>query len=514
MVGACGGGSDAQGNLDARDLDSELATDDTGPRVTGDFLGIETSTDSPLPPEPVFWSLEATKTVDDLVFAKVNGENFFALGFDTGGGPVYDGVTGPNQCDKATGEGYLDIQVQKNQLAHESGANLAYVWGFGDKAESLLAFEPQFYGSYRHDWGTAIAIEKDVIPVFYNAFGESDFDTDPEVEIPKMKAAFEEWKNRAGVYSKDNLPLLPSFEELPWMAWHPTSRMIGNPGNGFEQHTPELATEFAQTTNMMIGDHYSYVVNRFDWNDPGEAIMALATWQVGDKGEGYDDWLAWDDPDHQAWFTAGWDLANSLVNKRTSGSLVWMWLQGYSFGKSVDGTLCEKGISDHYAVGPFPTRQYLRKEITSVIAAGATGFIFFGWGMALMWEAEEMASFYKALSMPEVYEPALTSPRLDLGYDTRHVGKLGYDGQGRVHAIVKWDEKGKHAFVIAANPGGRATEVTLKFPWSLAKVERLNWDTPGFEPAEDVAILNTEISWTMPLDEGEILRITPLYKDQ
>gem|GEM_PF-5094003 len=39
-----------------------------------------------------------------------------------------------------------------------------------------------------------------------------------------------------------------------------------------------------------------------------------------------------------------------------------------------------------------------------------------------------------------------------------------------------------------------------------------NWDNPGFESAPDIKVRNTTISWTMPKDEGEILRITPLFQ--
>jgi hypothetical protein len=464
--------------------------------------------------EPVYWSAAATRVVDDLVFVYVDGKPFFSLGFDVQSSPIYDGVAGPKECDPATGKGYVDYQVEKSQSAAAAGANLAFVWGYGNKAESIVATSPGLHGTFHSGWGTTPTPEHDIVPVFYNGFGEEDMDSDPAEKVPEMKAAFEEWKSRTGRFSPAAMPNLPPYEDLPWMAWHPTSRMIADPtlDKLWEMHTEEVATAFARTTNMMIGDFYTYRVNRFDPDDPMEAIMAAATGQIGPKGEGYDDWLASDDPPHRPFFSAAWDLTNSLIEKRTEGSVVWLWIQGFAPGDSVNQCMCEGGSCDQCCLGPFPPRRYLRKEISSVIAAGGTGTIFFGWFAARWPEVEEMNSVFRALSHPEVYEPVLTSPRLDLGVDTRHLGEPGHDGQGRAHAMVKWHEPSRKAFVVFANPGAQATTVELPFPWSIAKVERLDWDAPVFVGAPEVELKGTTLATTIPIDEGVIYRVTPLEK--
>lgn len=147
-----------------------------------------------------------------------------------------------------------------------------------------------------------------------------------------------------------------------------------------------------------------------------------------------------------------------------------------------------------------------------MIAAGGTGIIFFGWFYALWSDVEELNSFFRALSHPDVYEPVLTSPRLDLGVDTRYLGELGHDGRGRAHAMVKWHEASRKAFVVFANPGARATAVELPFPWSIARVERLDWDAPAFVDAPEVTLQQTSLVTTIPQDEGVIYRITPLER--
>jgi len=117
-----------------------------------------------------------------------------------------------------------------------------------------------------------------------------------------------------------------------------------------------------------------------------------------------------------------------------------------------------------------------------------------------------MLAILRALSFEEVYEPALTSPRLDVGRDTRFLG----DG-GRVHAIVKWHAASRRAFIAGANPGPYRTAFEVEFPWSVARVERLHWTVPSFLDEPEVEIRDRVVSWTAPEDEGFILRITPLF---
>jgi uncharacterized protein YajQ (UPF0234 family) len=114
---------------------------------------------------------------------------------------------------------------------------------------------------------------------------------------------------------------------------------------------------------------------------------------------------------------------------------------------------------------------------------------------------------------------------LDLGVDTQFLGEAGHDGKGRVHAIVKWHEATKTAYVIGANPGARATPFSLEFPWTIAKAELLDWGQPApgedkkdqvvapkFAASADVGVYDRTLFYTAPIDEGFILRITPLVK--
>jgi hypothetical protein len=70
--------------------------------------------------------------------------------------------------------GYLDIQVEKNQKAAAAGANFAYVWSYGKYKDTIVAVTPQFKGIYYAGWTAYIPLEKDVIPIIFNAFGEDD----------------------------------------------------------------------------------------------------------------------------------------------------------------------------------------------------------------------------------------------------------------------------------------------------------------------------------------------------
>lgn len=463
------------------------------------------------PPDPTFWSAELTKVTDDVKFIHYDGKPFFSLGLHLGTGLVYDGVTGPGQCDKDTMTGYLDINTEKHKKAHEAGANFVYLWGFSEAKAKLVDVSPQFKANFAGEYTKIVPAEKDVIPIFYNGHGESDMEGYKPEKIQAMKDDFAAFMARTGKYTLENMPNLPPVEQVGHMAWHPTFRMIGNETGEGDMLSYQQVTEFAQTTNFMIGDAYTYVENRFDLNIPAEAIMAAINGQIGDKGEGYDDWVAIDDPLHAHMFSTGFDLAHSIRSRSLPETVIWMWVQGYSFGNSIAKDECEgETQNSSWATGGFPHLDYMRKEICGMVAAGATGFIFFGFPDTRMEEAEVMFQVFKAMSHPDVYEPALLSPRLDLGTDTLFLGEIGHQGTPRAHAIVKWHEATKTAYVIASNPGGKATEIEIPFPWTLAKAEALNWETPGFETDPALVIKDKVLHYTMPIDSGVILRITPM----
>jgi hypothetical protein len=496
------------------DVTADIAADiagDTTPDITPD-----TTTDTTVP--PTYWTAEATQTLDDLNFVQVDGKPVFAIGFDTNGGLIYDGVTDPAECDAATMKGWLDLNVEKNQLAAAAGANFAYVWGYDGKDETLVDVDPPFYGIFQGNYGATPDPEKDVIPIIYNAFGEEDMDDRTEANAQRMHGEFEAFAARTGKYSTDAIPNLPAYEELPWFSWHPTSRMRGNGTNTTENLTTERATMFAQTTNMMIGDFYTYTTNRFDLSTEQGQWDAIIYRQIGDIDEGYDYWLSIDEEAHRDHFSSGWDLAHSLVMKRNADAVVWMWLQGYAFTYGINKSLCESGASDAGKKGDFPPDRYIRKDITSVIAAGATGIIFFGFHMVLMPETEILLKYFRALSDAAIYEPALTSPRLKLDADTTNIGEsiagdlpVPVDGlQGAAHAIVKWHEATKTAYIIASNPGPRATTITLTFPWTLADASLYDWYNPEFKADAGIAISDRTITYTIPLDDGVIIKVTPL----
>lgn len=228
--------------------------------------------------------------------------------------------------------------------------------------------------------------------------------------------------------------------------------------------------------------------------------------QIGPENECYEDWLARDDPAHRGYFSAAWDLARSLRQKANPDSVVWMWIQGHAFDDDIGQQVCWEGYSSHWAKGPFPTQRYLRKEILSSVVAGATGFILFGYGYGKPTVAELARIPIRALAMPEVYGPALLSPRLDLGVDLSHVGE-----GGRAHLMAKWDAATQRAFLIGANPGALPTEVEIEFPWTVAKIEVLDWFTPQFVDATDVVVADRVVRFTAPVDDGFIYRVTPLF---
>jgi len=479
-------------------------TSDLGPGDGGGDVAVEST----------FWSPEATKVIDDLQFVKVEGKPFFALGLHVSTGSVYDGVTGPGECDKKAGKGYLDINIDKTHEAAGHGANFAFLWGYDDETQVLLGVEPRFKGRFHHQYGKVFAADDDVVPILLNEHGEVDLDGFDPAKVVEMEAEFADFMARTGKYSTDNMPNLPPVEQVGHMAWHPTFRMIGEGDGKGEMLTAEQATALAKTMNMMIGDTYTYVENRFDWNDPAGAIMAAGTGQKGDIGEGYDDWLAADDPDHQSMFDSGFKLADSLRTKGNPEAVVWMWLQGYSFGDSIKKSECEGKPDDSWATGGFPPLTYLVKEACSMIAAGSTGFIFFGFSYIRKEQAEVIYTFLRAFSAEDVYEPVLLSPRLDVGVDTLFLGEEGYDGKGRVHAIVKWHEASRTAFIVGANPGARETLAEFPFPWSIAKAELLDWETAAFEPSTALTSTDKVVSYTFPVDSGAIIRVLPLVEPE
>jgi len=460
--------------------------------------------------EPVYWTAGATKTIEFDNFVTVGRKEFFGIGMHASPGKSYDGVTGPGECDRDTGRGYVDINIGKTRAGAAAGANFVYLWGYNERTTEILDVTPRFHGIFHRNYGTSPAPEDDVVPIIYNAFGESDMDGYSEERIAEMSSEFGEFITRSGKYSIESMPNLPPIEQVGHMSWHPTFRMRGG-GDGKGEVLPDWqVAEFAKTTNMMIGDAYAYVSNRWDTNDPDEALTAIITGQIGDIGEGYDHWIETDDEAHRSYFDSGFTLAESLVRNRNPDAVVWMWLQGYAFGNSIKEAECEGEYSDSWAAGTLPPLDYLIKETLSVIAAGATGIVFFGYPSTSGPEAEIMHTIFRGLSFPEVYEPALLSPRLDMGVNTTFMGEEGYDGRGRAHLAVKWDEAGRQAFIIGANPGARATTVELEFPWSVAKVELLDWNVPRFRPTERVEVRNRKLLWTFDRDEGMLMRVTPL----
>jgi len=467
--------------------------------------------------EPVFWTADATVVVHDLDFISVEGKPFFAIGFDTHSGLVWDGVAGFGECDRETGAGYLDINVEKTHAAAAAGANFTYVWSYGPHKNDLVATTPRLYGIFHSQWSVDPPEDRDVIPIVLNAFGEEDVATFDPAKVETMKTAFQQFMNREGPYSLDVIPNLPAVGQVGHMAWHPTWRIIGRdePEPDSEEPPSEMLTHqqavaIIQTTNMSIADNYTYVENRFDWNEPVEAFMAAGTGQKGEKGEDYEYWLDIDCPDHRSNFVSNWQMMESLQQKKLPQAVNWIWLQGYGFSTSIAEKTCEGKPSDYWATGKFPSEAYLRKEITAAIAAYSTGFVFFGFFKNLWPETDRMLKIMRALSLPEVYDGALVSPRLDLGYDTSYMGEEGYDGRGRAHVMVKWHEASKTAYLVISNPGARATTVDIEFPWSLESAQILDWDTPAFGDSPDLQILNRVLRYTVPRDDGVILKVSPL----
>ena len=503
--------SDAGGDdTDAPDASPDSAADDVGSDTGPDAEttpDTDTDTDAQVdtepPPDPVYWSDELTEVLDDIDWVYgPEGEQIFALGLSTGHGGAWDGVSGPNECDRETGVGFVGDARDMGREASAAGANFFYIWSYRDTWTDFSDFPTRPYGRFHAGWGVDRPREQDVIPVIYNGFGERDMGEEGREErVAEMEAGFADWAAREGQFSPENMPNLPPYDELPWMSWHPTWRMTsGAETEGQEGLTDAMAERFAQATNMMIGDSYTYVVNRF------ESILNEFTGQRGEVDEGYEDWLDWDDPDHHSYFTAAWDIVYRTRRWAREGTVSWQWMQGYGFDTTIGREMCEDGNSDAWAKGPFPSWAYLRKEITSTIVAGGTGIIFFGYMKNLPEDRDVMNRIFRSLSSEEVYGPALLSPRLALEEDVLFTGE-----DGRAHVIAKWDEASQTAYLIIANPGAHVTEVAIEFPWSLRSAELLDWSETVFADDEIVTTRHRTVHVAMPRDDGAIVRVHPLF---
>ena len=501
LVACSGDGTSSPDTLPADTGDSSSFT----PEVPPDNVAVDDS----VPFEPTPFDPAATVVLDDLRFIEVDGERFFALGLHASPGLTYDGVTGPGECDKDAGIGYLDINIDKTHAAAAAGANFVYLWGYKDETPEMIDVTPRFKGIFHGGYGQTLPAEDDVLPILFNRFGEVDLDGYSDEKVAEMEEEFDQFIHRTGPYSIENMPTLPPVEQVGHMAWHPTWRMIGSESGAGEMLSDAEADALAQAVNMMIGDTYTYIENRFDLSDPLGAIMVAGVGQMGDIGEGYDEWLANDDPDHRGNFDSGFRLANSLRQRGMPEAVVWMWIQGYAFGSSIKHSECVGKADDSWATGGFPPLRYMVKEACGMIAGGATGFIFFGFPGIQLDEAGIINTFLRAFSSEEVYGPALLGPRLDLGIDTLFMGEEGYDGRGRVHAIVKWDEASKTAFIIGANPGARETLAEFPFPWTIAGAELLDWETATFEASDAITLDDRILRFTFPVDAGEIIRVHP-----
>ncbi len=216
--------------------------------------------------EPIYYSKDKIKMKNELVFLRAKDrstdeiKNFFAIGYDSHSYGPWDGVSGENQCYKdSTGKayGYYDNAEELNLLAAQCGANFVYVWS----GEDRLSTTPKLYGRWLEQYNSMNEIEWKSIPIIYNGV---DMVSNREKSISELREKFMKFKLRVGEYSLKSPPKLPSYEIMPWFAWHPTWRIKGTGTERGEMTTSEEADAFAQSTTMMIGDSYTYVENRFD----------------------------------------------------------------------------------------------------------------------------------------------------------------------------------------------------------------------------------------------------------
>jgi len=500
VLAACEAGRDA-GDVRGPEVSAEATIEANAPDTP--------ASDDAAPPAPTYWTEAATAPLvkDDLAFATWQGARIFALGFDAKKGPIYDGLT-LEGCDEDTGVGYHDDVLLRYDRALEAGANFTFVWGYPgsdwEYYDAWLDRVSMMYGKWYDGYGLDRPAGRDVMPIVYNEWGESDFDNpDLPGTIAEHQATFEEWKTRTGKFSPQVRPNLPPYAELPWIGWHPTWRSKGGGDGTGEVLTDAQARGLINAANFAFGDNYTYVTNRFP------SVLNPITGQVGEAGEGYDDWLAVAEPAEDSKFTGAWDVMYAVERFAEHPMLRWMWIQGYSFGYSLAHGLCQDGSDDSWATGWYPSLPYLRKEVASSIAAGATGIVYFGYMGAHPVDREKADVIFRALSHPDVYEPALLSPRLEIAPKEQLL--LAGEG-GRVHAIVKWHAATRTAFVIGANPGPWETRVGFTFPWSLEKAEVLMWGSGRFVPSPRLTVDDRTLTFVAPMDEGFILRVTPLVQ--
>jgi hypothetical protein len=503
LLAACGSNASPACPEVGQDVTAEVeAAQEPGPEVLVEEVALEAEASGPTP-----WSAAATDPliVDDIPYATWKGQRVFALGFDAKKGPTYDGFA-TEGCDQDALVGYVDDVLRRYDLAIQAGANFTFIWGYPGSDwvyhDEWLDRVSMLYGKWYDGWSVDRPPERDVMPIVHNEWGESDFDNeDIEGTIAEHLATFEEWKARTGRFSPEARPNLPPYEELPWIGWHPTWRSRGGGDGTGEVLTDAQAEGLINSANFGFGDNYTYVTNRH----PSQ--FNPVTGQQGEKGEGYDDWLAVADPEHASSFQAAWEVAWAVKRFARHPMLRWMWIQGYSFGYSLAAGLCDDGLDDSWATGWFPSLPYLRKEAASAIAAGATGIVYFGYLGAHPMDRDKANVIFSALSHPDVYGPALLSPRLAIAPEE----DLAFAGEGgRVHAIVKWDAASGRAFVIGANPGPWQTVARFTFPWSLEKAEVLMWGSGRFVESPRLAIEDRTLVLTAPMDEGFLVRVTPL----
>jgi hypothetical protein len=465
------------------------------------------------PVAPTYWTAAATNAVDDQQFITYKGQRIFALGIHPSTSGAWDGLAGPGECVCEPDDGNPDTPLPgctgktndglySVHQAHAEGANFVYNWGYVRDRE-YLNVDPGFLGVWHWSYGDLEDVYgpgSEPVPAVVCEHGETTLGGFRQSALDGLKADFEDFKARRGRWSRENAPRLPPYDELPWFGWHPTHHVKGGGDGSDDRFTDAEAEAFAKATNFMIADTYSYVCNR--WDD----IMAIIMGQHGPRGECYDDWLARDDPLHREYFSASWDVAHSLRRKANPDAVIWMWMQGHGFDDDIGGGACHNGESNLWAMGPFPSLRYLRKEMMSSIVAGSTGLIFFGYGYNRQPQAAKVRSLIRALAWDEVMGPALLSPRLDVAEDLTFAGE-----GGRAHLMLKWDEESRTAYVLGANPGAHTTPFEVTFPWSLAKVEILDWWTPSWLDQHDIEIADRTLRWVAPQDEGFILRVTPLH---